>query len=113
MNAAAGHVLRRFLYVGVCLAVPVQADSPARITVDAGDVGPSVNSRMYGIFLEEINHGVDGRLYAEMIRNRGFEDRARRRATISLTAAGSTRADSTLASANSAIPRMASRFGRC
>jgi len=29
---------------------------------------------MYGIFLEEINHGVDGGLYAEMIRNRGFED---------------------------------------
>jgi alpha-L-arabinofuranosidase len=29
---------------------------------------------MYGIFLEEINHGVDGGLYAELIRNRGFED---------------------------------------
>ena len=29
---------------------------------------------MYGIFLEEINHGVDGGLYAEQVRNRGFED---------------------------------------
>jgi alpha-L-arabinofuranosidase len=29
---------------------------------------------MYGIFLEEINHGIDGGLYAELIRNRGFED---------------------------------------
>ena len=29
---------------------------------------------MYGIFLEEINFGVDGGLYAELIRNRGFED---------------------------------------
>jgi len=28
---------------------------------------------MFGIFLEEINHGVDGGLYAEMIRNRAFE----------------------------------------
>ena len=74
MNAAARHVLGCFLYTGVCLAVPVQAGFPARITIDAGDVGPTVNPRMYGIFLEEINHGVDGGLYAEMIRNRGFED---------------------------------------
>jgi alpha-L-arabinofuranosidase len=29
---------------------------------------------MYGIFLEEINHGVDGGLYGELIRNRAFED---------------------------------------
>jgi alpha-L-arabinofuranosidase len=29
---------------------------------------------MYGIFLEEINFGIDGGLYAELIRNRGFED---------------------------------------
>lgn len=29
---------------------------------------------MYGIFLEEINFGVDGGLYPELIRNRGFED---------------------------------------
>jgi len=29
---------------------------------------------MVGIFLEEINHGVDGGLYGELIRNRGFED---------------------------------------
>jgi alpha-L-arabinofuranosidase len=29
---------------------------------------------MYGIFLEEINFGVDGGLYSELIRNRGFED---------------------------------------
>ena len=29
---------------------------------------------MYGIFLEEINHGVDGGLYGELVRNRGFED---------------------------------------
>jgi len=29
---------------------------------------------MYGIFLEEINHGVDGGLYGELVRNRAFED---------------------------------------
>jgi len=44
------------------------------ITIDATQKGPAINSRMYGIFLEEINHGVDGGLYAELIRNRAFED---------------------------------------
>src|ERR1019366_8765270 len=46
----------------------------ASITIDAAKPGPRLNPRMYGIFLEEINHGVDGGLYAELIRNRGFED---------------------------------------
>ncbi|MBP7049435.1 MAG: hypothetical protein KBE65_00305 [Phycisphaerae bacterium] len=55
------------------LAGSLQA-STATITIDAADKGPAINPRMYGIFLEEINHGVDGGLYAELIRNRGFED---------------------------------------
>ena len=46
----------------------------ATINVDAAHPGPDINPRMYGIFLEEINTGVDGGLYAELIRNRGFED---------------------------------------
>ena len=46
----------------------------ATINIDLNKRGPAINPRMYGIFLEEINHGVDGGLYAEMIRNRGFED---------------------------------------
>src|SRR5437899_5035283 len=46
----------------------------ATIQIDAAKSGPRLNPRMYGIFLEEINFGVDGGLYAELIRNRGFED---------------------------------------
>lgn len=46
----------------------------ALIAIDAAKPGPTINSNFYGIFLEEINHGVDGGLYAELIRNRGFED---------------------------------------
>jgi len=46
----------------------------ATITIDTAKAGPRLNPRMYGIFLEEINFGVDGGLYAELIRNRGFED---------------------------------------
>jgi len=44
------------------------------VHVDAGKPGPEINPNMYGIFLEEINHGVDGGLYAELVRNRAFED---------------------------------------
>src|SRR5262245_38124178 len=47
---------------------------PARITIDLSKPGPEINPRMYGIFLEKINHGVDGGLYGELIRNRAFED---------------------------------------
>jgi len=46
----------------------------ALIAIDATKPGPTINSNFYGFFLEEINHGVDGGLYAELIRNRGFED---------------------------------------
>lgn len=46
----------------------------ARITINTTHSGPAINPRLYGIFLEEINHGVDGGLYGELIRNRAFED---------------------------------------
>lgn len=44
------------------------------ITIDMHQPGPRIHPHMYGIFLEEINHGVDGGLYAELLRNRAFED---------------------------------------
>ena len=47
---------------------------PALIAIDADHAEPAINPRMYGIFLEEINHGVDGGLYGELVRNRAFED---------------------------------------
>ena len=72
MNWVTRHVVASLLYI--CLAIQAQAADPAMITVDASAIGPQVNPRMYGIFLEEINHGVDGGLYAELVRNRGFED---------------------------------------
>jgi len=46
----------------------------ATIDIDAAKAGAKINPHMYGIFLEEINTAVDGGLYAELIRNRGFED---------------------------------------
>jgi alpha-L-arabinofuranosidase len=46
----------------------------ATINIEVSNPGPRINPRLFGIFLEEINFGVDGGLYAELIRNRGFED---------------------------------------
>lgn len=45
----------------------------ATINIDASKKLLDVSPMMYGIFLEEINYGVDGGLYAEMLKNRAFE----------------------------------------
>lgn len=36
--------------------------------------GAKIDSLHYGIFFEDINHAADGGLYAELVRNRSFED---------------------------------------
>lgn len=46
----------------------------AEIHVDTRATGVPVSPLLYGIFFEEINHAGDGGLYAELIRNRSFED---------------------------------------
>ena len=60
---------RRSLLVGALLfsALPLLAGTPT-ISLDVTKPGPRLDSRLYGIFLEEINFGVDGGLYAELIR---------------------------------------------
>ena len=44
------------------------------ISVDATQRGPKISATHYGIFYEDINHAADGGIYAELIRNRSFED---------------------------------------
>jgi alpha-L-arabinofuranosidase len=46
----------------------------AKLTVQADQPGPKVSPMLYGTFFEEINCAGDGGLYAELIRNRSFED---------------------------------------
>lgn len=45
-----------------------------KLTVDVGSKGIAISPTHYGIFFEDINHAADGGLYAELIRNRSFED---------------------------------------
>jgi alpha-N-arabinofuranosidase len=49
---------------------PVQQTT---ITVQVDKPGARINPAMWGAFFEDINFGGDGGLYAEMVKNRGFE----------------------------------------
>jgi len=50
------------------------AQAQVTIDIDAQQRGPKVSPMLYGIFYEDINHAADGGIYAELIRNRSFED---------------------------------------
>jgi hypothetical protein len=45
-----------------------------KISINAENAVARPNPKMWGIFIEEINHAGDGGLYAEQIRNRAFAD---------------------------------------
>ena len=50
------------------------ATAQVTIDIDAYQRGPRISPTHYGIFFEDINHAADGGIYAELIRNRSFED---------------------------------------
>ncbi|MDP4240731.1 MAG: alpha-L-arabinofuranosidase C-terminal domain-containing protein [Bacteroidota bacterium] len=58
-----------FLVAGAIQAQP-------KLTANLAQPGIAVSPTHYGIFFEDINHAADGGLYAELIRNRSFEDAA-------------------------------------
>ncbi len=47
----------------------------ASVTVDLSAAGKPISPVLWGIFFEEINHAGDGGIYAELVRNRSFEER--------------------------------------
>jgi alpha-L-arabinofuranosidase len=46
----------------------------ANIIVNVDSLKAKVSPNLHGVFFEEISHGGEGGLYAELIQNRGFED---------------------------------------
>lgn len=67
--------MRSFLLVVLTWGLAtVVASAQVLIQVDANQRGPKISPTHYGIFFEDINHAADGGLYAELIRNRSFED---------------------------------------
>ncbi|MDD4970565.1 MAG: alpha-L-arabinofuranosidase C-terminal domain-containing protein [Paludibacter sp.] len=49
-------------------------NAQSKLTIDLSKKGVNVSPTHYGIFFEDINHSADGGLYAELIKNRSFED---------------------------------------
>lgn len=78
------------------LTVLCICQSPAQVKLDfdMGRRGPEIGKDHYGIFYEEINHAGDGGLYAELIRNRSFEEDASQPAYWSLSGSGRISLDS-------------------
>lgn len=58
------------------LILALAGNAYAQVTIDINpkQLGKKVSPMLYGIFFEDINHAADGGLYAELIRNRSFED---------------------------------------
>lgn len=56
------------------ISSPLRAEPAAVVTIQRGQPGARISSNLFGIFFEEINHAGDGGLYAELIRNRSFEE---------------------------------------
>lgn len=51
------------------------AQQPVTLTVNVDRPGAKIDPIFYGLMTEEINYAYDGGLYAELIRNRIFQDR--------------------------------------
>src|SRR5438552_10169793 len=64
------------LMLALLIALPVLAQA-ATLKVAADQPGHPISPTLYGIFFEDINCSADGGLYAELIRNRNFEDAAK------------------------------------
>lgn len=62
-----------FFFFFSLLISPLYAQN-AKLTIDLAKKGVKISKAHYGIFFEDINHAADGGLYAELIRNRSFED---------------------------------------
>ena len=65
---------RSYLLISAMVLSVGQLFAQSKLTIDVAKKGADVPSSMYGIFFEEISHGGEGGLYAEMIQNRAFED---------------------------------------
>ena len=64
----------RTLFLVTMLATGGLMAQPAVISVDATKPGHAVSPMLWGVFFEDINCSADGGIYAELVRNRSFED---------------------------------------
>ncbi|KAI3889271.1 hypothetical protein MKX03_003948 [Papaver bracteatum] len=65
-----------FLVIGLCFLYLNASEGyaqSANIHVNVSEAGSEIPPTLFGVSIEEINHGVTGGLWAELISNRGFE----------------------------------------
>jgi alpha-N-arabinofuranosidase len=63
------------VFAAVILATVCMAQAPtATLTIHLDKPAHAVSPTLYGLMTEEINYSYDGGLYAEMVRNRTFQD---------------------------------------
>jgi len=63
------------LITGACVGQPPAASPPgASLTIQLDRPLHAVSPTLYGLMTEEINYSYDGGLYAELVRNRTFQD---------------------------------------
>lgn len=66
--------MKKIIYLCLLLSFFTTINAQVRLNINANLLGPSISDTHYGIFYEDINHAADGGIYAELIRNRSFED---------------------------------------
>ncbi len=66
--------MKKIILSFALMATALLAEAQVNINIDALQRGPEISPTHYGIFYEDINHAADGGIYAELIRNRSFED---------------------------------------
>ena len=67
-------ILAKVLILSVAGAgLGVNAAESTTLIVQTDKAGARINPAMWGVFFEDINFGADGGLYAELVKNRGFE----------------------------------------
>ncbi len=68
--------MRNTVLAALLLSTVVVAHAQVEIRVNLDDKGIAISPMLNGIFYEDINHSADGGLYAELLRNRSFEEMA-------------------------------------
>ena len=88
-----------------CVLTPIVRAQPttATIDIDVNKPGVTIPPSFYGLMTEEINHAYDGGLFAELVRNRTFQDDRNRPAHWTVVGDGKLELDRTNA-VNSANP---------
>lgn len=66
-------IISFLIFIIILLSVGLPTNSKQILSIETSDLGPPIPKTLFGIFFEDINHAVDGGLYAELIMNRSFE----------------------------------------